>query len=303
MIKRVFREETPFSPEVSAGGCDGAFKTALYGRAVWSFAHGDRSGAFRRKGCGCRVQEQIEGWLAKERYTMDDLRGIVALLRDPDDGCPWDKVQTHASIRKNFIEETYEVADAIDLADAHLLCEELGDVLLQVALHTQMEAEQGTFTFDDVCTGICKKLIARHPHIFAQACAPKRTADEVLDTWEQIKRREKHREGLAQDLESVPRSLPALMRAQKVAKRAAGHGVSQPDTRAALQTLAKRVEALQTAAAAGGGAGDLRRLLGEMLFSAADASRFLGCDAEEALSEATGRFIGRFERAGGSDPD
>ena len=132
------------------------------------------------------MQKLIEGLLAKEHYTMDDLRSIVALLRDPENGCPWDKVQTHASIRKNFIEETYEVADAIDLADAHLLCEELGDVLLQVALHTQMEAEQGTFTFDDVCTGICKKLIARHPHIFAQTDAPKRTADEVLDTWEQI---------------------------------------------------------------------------------------------------------------------
>lgn len=249
------------------------------------------------------MQELIERLLAKERYTMDDLRGIVALLRDPENGCPWDKVQTHASIRKNFIEETYEVADAIDLADAHLLCEELGDVLLQVALHTQMEAEQGTFTFDDVCTGICKKLIARHPHIFAQTGAPKRTADEVLDTWEQIKRQEKHRDGLAQDLASVPRALPALMRAQKAAKRAAGHGVCQPDINAALQTLAQRVTALQTAAAGGAGAGERRRLLGEVLFAAADASRFLGCDAEEALSEETGRFIERSTRSGGAGPD
>ena len=254
------------------------------------------------------MQELIEGLLAKERYTMNDLRDIVALLRDPDSGCPWDKVQTHTSIRKNFIEETYEVADAIDLADAHLLCEELGDVLLQVALHTQMEAEQGTFTFDDVCTGICKKLIARHPHIFAQTGAPKRTADEVLDTWEQIKRREKHREGLAQDLESVPRSLPALMRAQKVAKRAAGHGVCQTDTAAALQMLAERVAALQAAAADNAdsndmgatktGADERRRLMGEVLFAAADASRFLGCDAEEVLDEETGRFIGRFSYSG-----
>lgn len=242
------------------------------------------------------MQQQIERWLAKERYTMEDLCGIVALLRDPACGCPWDKVQTHASIRKNFIEETYEVADAIDLGDAHLLCEELGDILLQVALHAQMEAEQGTFTFEDVCTGICKKLILRHPHIFAQSGAQKRTADEVLDTWEQMKRREKHREGLAQDLESVPRALPALMRAQKAAKRAAGHGVSQPDTAAALQTLAERVEALRTAAADGADAAEQRRLLGEALFSAADASRFLGCDAEEALGEATERFIGRCGR-------
>lgn len=228
------------------------------------------------------MQEQIERWLAKEHYTMDDLCGIVALLRDPQRGCPWDKVQTHASIRKNFIEETYEAVDAIDLGDTHLLCEELGDVLLQVALHTQMEAEQGTFTLDDVCTGICKKLILRHPHIFAHGGAPKRTADEVLDTWEQIKRREKHREGLAQDLESVPRSLPALMRAGKVAKRAA---------------------ALCAADTNGAGTDEQCRLLGELLFSAADASRFLGCDAEEALSDATERFIGRFNRPDASDSD
>lgn len=108
----------------------------------------------------------MNGLTQKERYNMEDLLEIVALLRDPENGCPWDKVQTHTSIRKNFIEETYEVADAIDLADASLLCEELGDVLLQVALHTRMEEEQGAFTFGDVCTGICKKLIYRHPHIF-----------------------------------------------------------------------------------------------------------------------------------------
>ena len=108
----------------------------------------------------------MNGLTQKERYNMEDLLEIVALLRDPENGCPWDKVQTHTSIRKNFIEETYEVADAIDLADASLLCEELGDVLLQVALHTRMEEEQGAFTFGDVCTGICKKLIYRHPHVF-----------------------------------------------------------------------------------------------------------------------------------------
>ena len=181
-------------------------------------------------------------------------------------------------------------------------------VLLQVALHTQMETEQGAFTFGDVCTGICKKLIARHPHIFAQAGASNRTADEVLDTWEQIKRKEKHREGLAQDLESVPRSLPALMRAQKVAKRAAGHGVCRSDTNAALQALAECVAALQAAAADTADTHDAsankadtderRRLLGEVLFAAADASRFLGCDAEEVLDEETGRFIERFTHPG-----
>lgn len=240
------------------------------------------------------MQERIERLRTKERYTMDDLRGIVALLRDPENGCPWDKVQTHASIRKNFIEETYEVADAIDLADAHLLCEELGDVLLQVALHTQMEEEQGAFAFEDVCTGICKKLIARHPHIFArsdaQTDAPKRSAGEVLDTWEQIKRKEKHREGLAQDLASVPRALPALMRAQKVAKRTAAHGIAYSDPGAVLQALSGDVEALQKAVQSGDQKqGRLR--LGELLLHAAHAARVLDCDAEETLTRATDSFI------------
>ena len=117
----------------------------------------------------------MNGLTQKERYNMEDLLEIVALLRDPENGCPWDKVQTHTSIRKNFIEETYEVADAIDLADASLLCEELGDVLLQVALHTRMEEEQGAFTFGDVCTGICKKLIYRHPHILGTPAHRRRT--------------------------------------------------------------------------------------------------------------------------------
>ncbi len=232
------------------------------------------------------MDEQLRAWTERERFTMDDLCAIVALLRDPADGCPWDKEQTHASIRKNFIEETYEVVDAIDLCDSALLCEELGDVLLQVALHTQMETECGAFTMEDVCTGICKKLIARHPHIFGESGA--RTPDEVLGAWERIKRREKHREGLAEDLESIPRALPALMRAQKAAKRAAQHGVSYTEAGAA-EALSRYVDELAAA-----GRGDQRQReywLGELLFHTAAAAQALGCDAEEALTRATGRFI------------
>lgn len=222
---------------------------------------------------------------------MDDLCAIVALLRDPADGCPWDKEQTHASIRKNLIEETYEVADAIDLCDSALLCEELGDLLLQVALHTQMEAERGAFAMEDVCTGICKKLIARHPHIFGEGAA--RTPDEVLGAWEQIKRREKHRESLAEDLRSVPRALPALMRAQKAAKRAAEHGVSGSGAGAARE-LPRYVEGLQKAAE-GDDPNEREYWLGELLFRTAAAAHALGCDAEEALTRAADRFIERAE--------
>ena len=222
----------------------------------------------------------MNGLTQKERYNMEDLLEIVALLRDPENGCPWDKVQTHTSIRKNFIEETYEVADAIDLADASLLCEELGDVLLQVALHTRMEEEQGAFTFGDVCTGICKKLIYRHPHIFGDAGA--QTPDEALQNWEALKRREKHREGAGDDLDSVPAALPALMRSRKVAKRAADHGFTYPDAQAAIADLEQELTELKQAVAQGS-ADAQQEELGDVLFSAANVSRFLDCDAEEAL--------------------
>lgn len=228
----------------------------------------------------------------KERYTMQDLLDIVARLRDPETGCPWDKVQTHASIRTNFLEETYEVADAIDLSDAHLLCEELGDVLLQVALHTQMEAEQNTFSFEDVTTGICKKLILRHPHIFGSVQAD--TPEAVLQNWETIKRKEKHRDTAGDNLDSVPAALPALMRSRKVQKRAADYGFQYPDTDAAMADLDSEIAELKAALAAGDKENAWEEL-GDVLFSAVNVSRFAGCDAEEALTQSTNKFVARFK--------
>lgn len=216
----------------------------------------------------------------KQRYDMQDLLDIVALLRDPDHGCPWDKVQTHASIRKNFIEETYEVADAIDQADAHLLCEELGDVLLQVALHTRMEEETGAFTFEDVCTGICEKLVYRHPHIFGTV----RADDEgtVLKNWEELKREEKARQSLADDLASVPAALPALMRAQKVLKRAGARGIGPASTDEAQALLDKAADALGKAPG--------EEALGQVLLAACAVAQLSGQDAEQALTRAAGDF-------------
>ena len=124
----------------------------------------------------------------KEKYTFDDLVYIMELLRAPD-GCPWDREQDHKSIRKNFIEETYEVCEAIDTNDSELLCEELGDVLLQVVFHARISEEDGDFTVNEVISGVCKKLIHRHPHIFADVVAD--TSDEVLKNWENIKKEEK----------------------------------------------------------------------------------------------------------------
>lgn len=155
----------------------------------------------------------------KQQYTADDLAAIIAILRDPDCGCPWDKVQTHTSIRMNFLEEAYEAVDAIDLNDPELLCEELGDVMMQVVFHAQIEREAGHFTFDEVCDGVCRKLIERHPHIFG--------GDESIKDWDSLKNKEKGRLTLADDLESVPKALPALMRAAKLQKRAARYACRQ----------------------------------------------------------------------------
>ena len=224
----------------------------------------------------------------KERYTAQDLVRIVALLRDPADGCPWDKEQTHQSIRSNFIEETYEVLEAIDLADAHLLEEELGDVLLQVALHCQMEAEKDVFDFDAVCDGICKKLIYRHPHVFGDTVAE--TTDQVLSNWEALKNAEKARTTAKSRLESVPAAFPALMRAAKVQKRAGAYGFAYPDAAAALADLESELAELKAAMAAGDG---VEWELGDVLFAAVNLGRMLGQDSEQALSRATTRFQNR----------
>ena len=154
----------------------------------------------------------------KEAYTISDLLVIMRLLRAPD-GCPWDKVQTHQSIRQNFIEETYEAVEAIDKEDYDLMREELGDVLMQVIFHSIMEEEAGRFTFDDVCNEVCKKLIIRHPHVFGNVNAE--TPDEVLRNWDAIKMQTKSQKKVADSVDDVAKSLPALMRAQKVQKRSA----------------------------------------------------------------------------------
>lgn len=228
----------------------------------------------------------------KDRYSMQDLLEIVALLRDPETGCPWDKVQTHASLRKSMLEETYEVVDAIDLKDAHLLEEELGDVLLQVAMHAQLETEQERFSFEDVTTGICRKLILRHSHIFGEAKAD--TPEAVLQNWEAIKRKEKHRETAAENLDSVPAALPALMRSRKIQKRAADYGFDYENSEAAWRDLISEVEELRAALDARD-AENTEEELGDLLFAAVNVSRFAKVDAEEALTKATAKFIRRFK--------
>ena len=148
----------------------------------------------------------------KEKYNFNDLLRIMEILRAPD-GCMWDREQDHQSIRRNFIEETYEVCEAIDEQDTEHLKEELGDVLLQVVFHTQMEKEKGVFDIEDVADGICKKLIYRHPHIFGSVEVG--SSEEILRNWDELKRKEKHQKSDTDTLKSVAKSLPGLIRAEK----------------------------------------------------------------------------------------
>lgn len=211
----------------------------------------------------------------KQQYTADDLAAIIAILRDPDCGCPWDKVQTHTSIRMNFLEEAYEAVDAIDLNDPALLCEELGDVMMQVVFHAQIEREAGHFTFDEVCDGVCRKLINRHPHIFG--------GDESIKDWDSLKNKEKGRLTLADELESVPKALPALMRAAKLQKRAARCGVQTEPAAEAITAAAAAVETAPDKARA-------EQAMGQLLFAAAALARSAGIDPEEALQKCNAAF-------------
>lgn len=230
------------------------------------------------------------GFQQKDKYTIQDLLVIMELLRGPD-GCPWDREQTHQSIRKNFIEETYEVAEAIDNGDTALLKEELGDVLLQVVFHTEMEREQGAFNFDEVCDGICKKLIVRHPHIFSDVQVD--CTAQVLSNWEDIKKQEKRQTTQTQVLESVPRTLPALMRSEKVQHRAAKVGFDFSGVGGAMDALRSEVDELARAIDSGDGA-CIADELGDVLFSAANVARFVVVDSEQALTGSCDKFISRF---------
>lgn len=228
----------------------------------------------------------------KERYDINDLIEVIRMLRLPD-GCPWDKVQTHESIRMNFIEEVYEVIEAIDKNDTALMREELGDVLMQVVFHAQMEREQGNFDFDDVCDEVCRKLIIRHPHVFSNVQAG--NTDEAVNSWEQVKQQTKGQTTYTEMLESVAVSLPALMRAQKVGKRAAKSGFDFANTADTFAKLQSEVTELQEAIQAKDSDAAAEEL-GDLLFSCTNLARALDVDAEETLTAATEKFIRRFAK-------
>ncbi len=226
----------------------------------------------------------------KDRYAIGDLVDIVRLLRS-EGGCPWDREQTHLSIKSDLIEETCEVIEAIDLDDKALLREELGDVLLQVVFHSRIEEEENTFNFDDVCDEVCKKLIVRHPHVFGEVKAD--TTDQVLKNWDAIKMQTKGQETYADTLRSVAKSLPALMRAQKIGKRAMRAGMDFRCAEDAVACISAEKSELDRAIAAGD-TKNIEEEIGDLLFSCVNAARHLGVDAELALKASTEKFIKRF---------
>ncbi len=229
----------------------------------------------------------------KKKYEISDLLEIMALLRS-ENGCPWDKEQNHKSIRNNFLEEAYEAVEAIDNEDSVLLREELGDVLLQVVFHAQIEQEAGRFDFSDVTDELCRKLIERHPHVFGEVHV--RNSGDVLKNWDSIKQKSKGQETFTQTLKSIPVPLPALMRAEKIGKRAARAGYDFPNASEAFVSLKREAAELEQAMQQNDPEG-IAEELGDVLFSCVNTARKLGFCAEELLDSANAKFIARFEIA------
>lgn len=213
------------------------------------------------------IREKIKELGEKKRYTFDDLRDIMVVLRS-EDGCPWDREQNHKSIRQNMLEEAYEAAEAIDLSDDGLLCEELGDVMLQVVFHSRIAEETGSFTLDDVCHGVCSKLVERHPHVFGKVSVS--TSDEVLANWDNIKQKSKNRSTLKEQLDGVCRALPSLMLAEKFIGKALKNNIDIGDCRIKEGTNEEQI--------------------GEMLFDIAKYAKKHGIDTELALSKKCNEF-------------
>lgn len=237
------------------------------------------------------MEEKIQSILEKTEYNVYDLAEIVKILRS-ENGCPWDKVQTHQSIRNDFLEEVYEVLEAIDYDSEEMLREELGDVLLQIVFHAQIEEEFNHYKLDDIANDVCQKLIIRHPHVFGNIDAD--NVDTVLKNWDNIKKETKGQETYSDTLKSVPKVFPALMRAQKLGKRAARAGMDFKGNDDCFESLKSEVYELEEALN-NGDKTSAEEGLGDLLFSCANMARKLGADAEQLLYNANEKFLKRFE--------
>lgn len=239
----------------------------------------------------------------KSRYGIDDLLKIMKILRS-ENGCPWDKVQTHESIRTDLIEECYEVCEGIDSNSPEILKEELGDLLMQVVFHAEIEAEQNNFDFNDVCNDICQKLIFRHPHVFGEGDKKIKadTEDEVLKNWDALKKASKQQNTYTETLESVPKTFPALLRGEKVCKRAARAGLPINNAEDCVEKIKADLDVLiRRASTELADTGEIseefaqnQHIFGEILLSFCNLSRILKIDGEKALTYSTNRFIMAF---------
>lgn len=235
----------------------------------------------------------------KENYDISDLIEIVKILRS-ENGCPWDKVQTHESIRSDLIEETYEVCEGIDKNSPEMLREELGDLLLQIVFHTQIESEKDNFFFGDVCDDICKKLIERHPHVFGNVKAD--TEDEVLRNWDAIKKSKKN-ESFSDTLESIPNTFPALIKGDKLCRRASRAGICEHSPAKALRALSEEIGRFADEVEKTESKTDdmqnkfYQSIMGSVLLRVCEADRLLKIDSEKALTYASQSFTAEFRKA------
>lgn len=233
-----------------------------------------------------------EELLSKKEYNFDDLAAIIAILRAPY-GCPWDAEQTHQSIRRDLLEETYELIEGIDKNDDEIMREELGDVLLQVVFHADIARDQNSFDINDVCNDVCSKLIIRHPHVFGDVKVS--GTENVLSNWDKIKRETKQQQSDTEVLRSITPSLPALMRADKLGKKARKMGFDFDDATDAMTKVYEEVDEVKEAIKSGDKA-HIEEEFGDLLLSVVNAARLAGVDSEQALYNANEKFLRRFEQ-------
>lgn len=225
----------------------------------------------------------MEGFTPKEQYGLTDFIDLIEFLRS-EQGCPWDHVQTHQSIRRNLLEEAYELCEALDTNDAAHMKEELGDVLMQVLFHTSIEAQAGRFTLDDVADTACKKLVYRHPNLFGE---------KTDKDWEQLKREERGEQTTASAMASVAKTLPALWRAEKIQKKAAKVGFDWPDVHDALEKVEEEAQELREGIE-NRDRENMVEEVGDLIFAAVDVARMCGIDPELAVHRACEKSMKRF---------